>query len=292
MKSRLFVFVFIVAVSMPAAAFGQFYEGARPAALGDAYSSIATGNEALYFNPAGMSLYINRYNLDVGWAYNPTSGLNQFNASIVDSSTTAPLGVGVAFSYFFGHTVPEPQQDSRGYRIDLGISYPMGTKKALVGLDMKYANMDINSNRVNLNSFTFDTGMLFAPSPYVRMSVVGRNLINTGSRTLPYQSVVGISAGKEPTFWISADVTTNYFKPTWDDIFFQYAAGAEFFLGKVVALRAGYLYDGANYHQQFVSAGLGIVTEKVGFSMTYKQNVVTTDDRYMYLVLNIYLGTQ
>ena len=279
-----FVAILISLGAGPASAW--FYEGARPAGMGDAYSAVATGNEAIYYNPAGMSSQVNRYNLDVGWEYNPTSGQNVWNASILDGSTNPPLGAGVAFSYFLGNTV-HPRQWQRGYRIDLALSYPAGTKKVLWGIDIKYVNEDIGNVYSAINVATFDTGLLYVISKYFRMSSVGRNLTGTGRKELPYQTVVGMSAGKDNSFSFDFDFTVSYLHL--DDIDFTYNAGTEVFLGKYVGVRAGYLYEGVNY-QQYASVGLNFVVENFGADFALKQSTTHGSDRSIFIVLKFFLS--
>ncbi|MFA6032936.1 MAG: hypothetical protein WC889_08570 [Myxococcota bacterium] len=276
--------ILIALAAAPASAW--FYEGARPAGMGSAYSAIATGNEAIYYNPAGMSSQVNRYNLDVGYEYNPTSGQNVWNASILDGSTNPPLGAGVAFTYFLGNTV-HPRKWQRGYRIDLALSYPLGTKKVLWGIDIKYVNEDIGSKESAINAVTFDTGLLYVISKNFRMSSVGRNLTGTGRQELPYQSIVGMSAGKDGSFSFNFDFTVSYVHL--DDIDFTYNGGLEVFLGKSVGLRTGYLYEGINY-QQYASAGLNFVVENFGMDIAFKQSTTHGSDHSLFLVLKFFLS--
>jgi len=284
--SRIIPISVLLLISLEARANAQFYEGARPAALGDAYRAVASGNEAIYFNPAGMSLLSNRYNFDVGYAYNPTSGLNVFNASIVDGYTNPPLGAGVAFTYFLGNTMPRPGEETKGFRIDLALSYPISSK-VLWGADIKYVNMDINGKYSAINVATGDVGFLFIFSKNFRGAITGSNLVPVSRPEFPYQTSVAVAAGNEKSFVFSTDVTTSFF--SWSDIKMQVSAAPEIFLGEYIALRAGYLWD-QNLSSQYFSCGLGIISPHVGIDASYRQNLSYTDDRSIYMVIRIFAG--
>jgi hypothetical protein len=287
-KHLLFVFTLLpAAVVIQAPAEAQIYEGARPVSLGTAYSAVASGNEAIYWNPAGMSLYQNRYNIDIGYEYNPTGGGNWFNASIVDCATNPPFGFGLAFTYDWQNTVPNPRTWYKGYRIDIALSYPIAKQKVIWGMNVRWLDYDVNSRNSSIYAVTGDTGILYIINKYVRGSIVGRNLVPIGRPEFPYQSVVGVSAGDETKFNFDADITVSYL--TLSDIWVRTAAGLEGFVGQHVGLRAGYYWD-QKEASHYVSGGLGFVSTKFGFDLAYKQNLTNLDDRFLYVVIRIFAG--
>jgi hypothetical protein len=287
MRRILFIAAAIAAFMGAGTAQAQKYEGARPAALGGAYSAVASGNEAIFYNPAGMSLYPNRYNIDVGYAYNPFSGGNWFNASIMDVSTNSPMGFGISFFYNWDRTVPEPRTWYKGYRLDLAISYP-AHKLVLWGVNIKWMQYKVNSRDDAIISATGDMGLLILAHKWVRVATVGRNLVPIARKEFPYEAVAGMAAGSESKFMFNTEFTTAIYNL--DDITFRVNAGMEAFLGEYVSLRAGYYWDQKADNSHYVGMGVGFVSPKLGFDVAYKQNCVYTDDRFILAVIRIFAG--
>src|SRR5690554_7620357 len=62
----------------------EFTRGARPAGMGQAYTGVAEGTSALYFNPGGVASRM-MYQAEGLYEYTPTGSI--LNASIIDSKT-------------------------------------------------------------------------------------------------------------------------------------------------------------------------------------------------------------
>ena len=287
-RSRaLFAALVLLAALAPAAAHAQTFEGPRPMALGGAYRAVASGNEAIYYNPAGLSLYQQRYNVDVGWTCNPEGWLNVFNGSIIDSVTNPPLGAGLGFTYYLGDTAVAPKHELQGYRLDLAFSYPMA-RMLLWGIDGKFVNLDIDNRGGAIYAMTADMGLIWIVSKFVRAAVVGHNLVPISRPELPAQSAVGVSMGREQGFQLSVDAVINYLAK--DNVKGTYHAGLEFMAGDILALRVGYAFDQVLNDTQFVTTGIGLVAPRVGLEFGFKQNLTITDDRYFSLALRIFGG--
>src|SRR5438128_3674658 len=68
----------------------------RATAMGGAHSAIATSNDALTVNPAGLS-QIRRYHLEVDGVTDPRFPAQGLMISIVDTASS-PVGTGLLFS--------------------------------------------------------------------------------------------------------------------------------------------------------------------------------------------------
>lgn len=277
----------VLAALAPAAAHAQTFEGPRPMALGGAYRATASGNEAIYYNPAGLSLYQQRYNMDMGWTCNPEGWLNVFNGSIVDSVSSPPLGAGLGFTYYLGNTVTPEKTELKGYRLDLAFSYPL-SRQILWGVDGKFVNLDINKRSEAIYAVTADMGVIWLVSKFVRAAAVGHNLVPISRPELPVQSAVGMSFGRDTGFQAAVDAVVNYLSK--DNIVATYHAGLEFMAGDILALRVGYTFDQVMNDNQFITTGIGIVAPRMGIDFGFKQNMTVTDDRYFSLVLRIFAG--
>lgn len=273
-------------------AHAQTYQGARPLSLGEAYRSLASGNEATYYNPAGISLFMQRYNMDLGWSFNPDGGLHYFNGSILDTVTSPPLGAVFGFTYFLGdQTLPRgdktpDRRELQGYRLDLGISYPFA-RQLLWGFDVKFLNLDIDTRESAIYAVTGDMGFIWIMSKYVRAALVGHNLVPIGRDDVPPQSAASVTFGRESNFVGTTDVVVNFISK--DEVKVQASAGLEFMAGEILGLRAGYTYDQIP-DAHFVSGGVGLIAPRVGLDFGYRQNLTYTDDRWFALVLRIFAG--
>ena len=75
-----------VAVTLSAQAAAQDFVGARALSLAEAYRATATGNDAIYFNPAGL-VVIPRYSPEFHYQLNLVDDRHQIDARVVDSKT-------------------------------------------------------------------------------------------------------------------------------------------------------------------------------------------------------------
>src|SRR4051812_27042395 len=70
--------------------------GMRALGMGDAFRAVATTNEAIFFNLAGMA-QAKKYELDASYSLGPATDLSRFDASVVDSQTSR-FATGLSYS--------------------------------------------------------------------------------------------------------------------------------------------------------------------------------------------------
>src|SRR3954469_20044087 len=70
--------------------------GTRPQGMGDAFRAIASTNEAIFFNLAGMA-QARKYERDASYPRDPGTHLTRFQASVVDAQTSR-FATGVAYT--------------------------------------------------------------------------------------------------------------------------------------------------------------------------------------------------
>ena len=250
---------------------GQEIEGSKPFAMSDAFSAAANTNDALFVNAAGMSLFPNRYNLDLSHRFVRSDGFNVTSISILDS-TNPPLGAGLAFSYMWGK---DYGIDKQGYRLDLGFSYPF-MSKLLWGFDVKYVRLDINDRENAINAATADTGFLILITKWARASVFGQNLIYIGRDELPMKAGAGVMIGSESSFYVAEDTVMAFYRNSEKKI--VQSVGANLFLAEMLSITAGYKYDQTAYSNHYLSAGLGLFSRAAGFEAAYRQSITQKND--------------
>lgn len=202
---------------------GQF-ETARSVGMGGAQRAIADGIDAIYLNPAGMSV---RPHYLIGGTFNWSQEPKEYvgSAAIVDSATTA---VAVGLSYGFDRRAADAAGVMDTHRFHIASSYSFGGIVS-IGVVFKYLTFKrehparmaqseqdlLNGTGVNrvdsagkpfgsqlagypanyavgytnvlrgLNEYTFDVGMLVTPIPQVSLAVVGYNLLPNCTRDTP-----------------------------------------------------------------------------------------------------------
>ncbi len=265
------IIIILLCLSLLSSLYAQEIEGSKPFSMSGAFSAAAGTNDALFLNAAGMSLYPNRYNIDLFHTYKNRDGFNISTLSILDS-TTFPLGAGFAFSYMWGD---ENNAEKQGYRIDLGFSYPFAAR-LLWGFDVKYVRLDINDRENAINAATADTGFIFVAAKWARVSVYGQNLVYIGRDELPVKSGAGAMVGNESSFYATEDTVFTFLRN--GDKKITQSVGANLFLGEIFSLSAGYKYDQTGLSNHYISAGTGLFSKAAGIEAAYRQSLEKKDD--------------
>ena len=257
----------------------QEIETPRITATNGATRALSTSTEALFDNPANMS--VSRvYHLSALAQIWPESGRQSYGAAAVDSvGSSSRLGGGVGATY---NTQDTDGINRRWTDIRFAMSYPF-SDKFYMGVAGRYLMLSQNgegplgvslpSNGLSgekiVRSITFDAGATFRPTDGLSLSIVGANLNNPGNGFQPMSLAGGIGFGKD-LFSLEADLAADF--TTWDRTTTRAMAGGEVLLGDHFPLRAGYRYDdGAKSHS--VSGGLGYIDTTFGAEIAVRRVV-------------------
>lgn len=257
----------------------EFTKGARPAGMGQAYTGVAEGTSAMYFNPGGVASKM-MYQAEGLYEYTPTGSV--LNASIIDSKTNPDVAAGIAYSYHFGNG---DHSGLSGHDVRLAIALPALPERISIGVAGRYMNVkqDIpDEGSVELlNGFTLDAGALFRVSEMVQLGVAGKNLLDicnkaaTCSTIAPTTVAGGLSIGDNKSFVVAldggADLTSD---PDSVHPFFQ--GGVEYFAGGVVPLRVGYQRLQVD-ERNMLTAGLGLRLKTAGIDAGFRMDLSDTD---------------
>lgn len=257
----------------------EFTRGARPAGMGQAYTGVAEGTSALYFNPGGVASRM-MYQAEGLYEYTPTGSI--LNASIIDSKTNPDVAAGVAYSYHFGRG---DHSGLSGHDVRLAVAIPALPERISIGVGGRY--MIVKSELPDgetvelINGFTLDAGALFRASDLIQIGVAGRNLLNLCekdalcSRVAPTTVAAGLSIADNQSFIVAidggADLTSD---PDSVHPFFQ--GGVEYFAGGVVPLRLGYQRLQVDERNMF-TAGLGLRLKSAGIDTGFRMDLSDTD---------------
>ncbi len=243
----------------------QEIETPRITATNGAVRALSSSTEALFDNPANMSV-ARVYHLTALAQIWPESGRQSYGAAAVDSvGSSSRLAGGVGATY---NTQDTDGIDRRWTDIRFALSYPF-SDKFYMGVAGRYlmlsqngegplgaslASSGLAGDKI-VRSVSFDAGATFKPTDGLSLSIVGTNLNNPGNGFQPTGVAGGIGFGKD-LFSLEADVAGDF--TTYDKTTVRAMAGGEVLLGDHFPLRAGYRYDdGAKSHS--LSGGLGYV---------------------------------
>lgn len=253
--------------------------GTRSLATGNAFRAVGTSNDTIFFNPAGVVI-ARRYEIDGHYGFSPGDRLQLWHASIVDSRT-ANVGVGIGYSHISGSGVPG---DSSGSVVNLALGLPLSSRVAF-GLGLKYLGF---SRPEDTNSVTADAGLLVRPLPLLSLGVVGYNLIDVASRQAPMRVGGGVSLGHDATFRLSVDAVFALEES--DPFGNTYHVGGEVFFDDVLPIRIG-AERREGEDRNFVTAGLGLVSEVAALDLSFAQGVGSgrSDERIFAFALKLFL---
>ena len=268
----------LVVIAIPASA-EIFFPGARPLAMGGANVSVATDNNAIAINPAGLN-QISRYCIDLNYERREVllSDIGNrdkkdikdlWNLSIVDSKTLERLGAGLSVtSEGFPNNMFKKNQD---YRIALGLGSDL-FEIVRFGAAGKYMRFEKGKD-----SWNMDAGIMITATPWFHFGAAGYNLITPMDRPDAMRELTfGASLGILEYATVAFDTVYNWeadVKKRWN-----FHAGAEGVIAKVVALRGGYFFDEMHNGAGYYSAGVAYTSPQGGISYTFRGHVQQAKD--------------
>ena len=308
-----------------AGARAQDFVGARALALGEAYRAIATGNDAIYFNPAGLPL-LKRYALEGHYLMNLADENHQGDVSIVDSKTN-PLAVGLAYT-FQGNELT--RRRTLEHTATLAIAYPIFERYLNVGAGFKYKNVTDAIAGNYLNALTADLGILSEIPGGISFAAVGYNIVpirSVDSAHVPVSAgfagawdlgpLSTIFFGGDPSFGVVQTAAGIPKTPTYGDmrgpldgltLSFDWlvnfetlygaksrvSGGVEYLVADLVPLRAGYVYDELTAETDKrqahrVSIGAGVIVPYFGLDVSYQLGVLSFEKGIFALALKGFL---
>jgi hypothetical protein len=293
----------------------QDYVGTRARSLGGAYRAIATGNDAIYFNPAGLP-QLPRYSPEVHYLSDFSLGQQEVNISVVDSkSPLIAAGVGYAFA---GWDL-QNEAISRSHTATLGLGLPVVPGIVNVGAGLKYVNLlDALGAGDVLNILSADLGVLAMIPGGVQLAAVGYNLVPVKTDSMPLSVGLGFAWNLGPfssLFTGQGTTVGSYLKPGGivqplspmsgplrdltlsTDYHYRLdnteqgllSVGAEYLLMAFAPLRVGYENDWQT-RKQHLSAGVGFIFPTFAMDIAFRQNLDWKSERQLSFAFKFFLN--
>ena len=249
----------------------------RSAGMGGAHSAIATGNDALLVNPAGLS-QSKRYHFEVDGGFDSRSNARVYSVSLVDSASIA-AGSGLLFQNWSSGS--EPDGRATGWLGGIGYSYFTGN--FFFGGTTKY--LHFNGSYGEIRSFMQDVGMLVRLGDF-SVSAVIQNLSTSTVPLFPVNSTIGIAWGSDLDWHLAFDYKTDLSDT--DHLKHRLNSGLEILLDRSWVIRGGYSWDITSSLGAW-SVGTSIVTDKLGVHVAWRRRLQGPLDQFFEVGLTVYL---
>lgn len=239
----------------------------RSAGMGDASRGLASSDEALWVNPAGMAT-TPRFNLSASGAFEVPKdyGLQLYSLGAIDSvlnaDTSFPLGGGVSYSYYSSGYGDER---SRGSVVVAGLSLPLVNEAFTIGVTGKWLKLD---GARATNAVTMDVGLMVRPVELLSIGAVGYNLIDVHSPEARRSWGFGLALGTDSTFHIAGDARLEQ-DPVEDKWKVSWYAGGEVMLGGMFMPRVGYTWDALRDTHK-VGGGISVFVSGMAIEAAYQ----------------------
>ncbi len=273
----------LLGYGLPAAA-TQDIMGSRSLAMGGSLRATPSGNNAVLLNPAGMSLTA-AYQIGAFYQYRGADEAGHLNVSVVDSITSR-LAAGLFYSFMHAsprRTVPTGgghifalDESIDGHNAGLSLSYPIGNV-FYFGLTSRYVSHAIEQPEGTPEAFleetvtgvTMDVGGILRLSSF-NIAVVGYNLVPLEGDRFPQLLGLGASYTFGTSFLAEFDTVLDFTSA--EEVKPSYHFGAELFMAKAYALRAGMMHDTLR-EATYVTGGFGLVSKAVAVDFGLRQMV-------------------
>jgi len=243
------------------ASFLKIGVGARAAAMGEAFTAVASDGTSLYWNPAGLAQLKRK---EISATYNSWfEEITQGYLSLTFPTSRGTMGFGanyVDMGKLEGRDVEgNPTGDFTASDTYIFIGYARKLKKSSWGLTLGWLQDIIKDDKKD--TFLANIGLLYPATDRFTLGVVVQNIgTKLGNDPLPSTFKVG-AASKLKTLTLAVDVA----KPQDNEIY--YCLGAEWWLRNALALRIGYKTN--QDIGEGVTAGIGLKMGKTSIDYAY-----------------------
>ena len=248
----------------------QTYEGPRLLGFADARRALASANDSIYVNPAGMAM-ARLYSLELGYFDDLLGSDRRFNASVVDSQA-GPVAGGLAYTYSNRRPDDAASREQRlqGHRAELSLASRI-SESAAIGATIRYLSFDTTDGNQTIagagfSGLQFDVGIQWRLSEGLSLGLVGYNLTHSERPEMPISWGAGIG-WQGGVLSLEADVR---YDAQVGEPRYSFAAGAVLF--EMLLLRGGGMFDYAS-KTWAISAGAGVSADRIMLDIGFRQRL-------------------
>jgi hypothetical protein len=253
--------------------------GPRETSVGESMRADSRGGLSVTLNPAGLGLS-REVVFEGGYGYRKGDGASAISVSACDSTVPVP---GCFYYHYFSAepTVGNMSMNRRAHEGGLVMARQL-SPRVLLGSTTKYYDYDTDLMGEDSNSgFSWDVGAIVQATQMVNIALVGYNVVGTNSEQYPRAVAAGASARPFQSFSLSFDAAWNLDVDEGESTG-RYGGGAEYFITSGnqqtgYPLRGGAVYD-AQLESTFLTGGLGVMTQKLGFDVGVRKQIEGGDE--------------
>lgn len=248
----------------------------RSTAMAGAHAAVATSNDALLVNPAGLAQR-RRYHAEIDGILDPQFPATGVVASVADSTSLA-IASGLLFARFGAG-----REAGRGAGYEIGAAYAYNVGGVFLGGLTKYLHFDGPAGESH--RFAQDVGLLVSRGAFA-WALVGQNLSTSNIPLFPPLATAAIAFGSDADYHLAIDYRADFSDSK--NIKHRLAGGYELLFEQVAALRTGFAYD-LTRHLGWFSVGVGLLSEKGGLQLAYQRRVIGGFDHQFEAGITLYL---
>lgn len=252
--------------------------GPRAVALGDSGRADAKGSSATVLNPAGLALD-RRLVFSGSFGYRDTDGASIGAVSACDS--TVPVPGCFYYKYLKADSGIDGMDTGRRlHEFGSSLSRILSPQIAF-GLTARYFdyNSDLTGDE-DTSGYATDAGLIFTPTPSLRVAAVGHNLL--GSDSIAYPRGLGSGITFTPAEQLSISVDGLWNLELEDTKTGRFGGGIEYlFTGQnalsAYPIRIGGVFDRAS-DNGYLNAGFGFASAKIGIDIGGRKQISGSGD--------------
>ena len=249
----------------------------RSAAMAGAQAAVATSNDAIFVNPAGLAQG-RRYQVEVDGVLDPQFPATGVVATVVDS-TSAAVASGLAFARFgAGHL------GGRGSGFLLGAAYAYNLGGLYFGGVTKYLHFDGPAGQSH--TVAEDFGVLMNSGGFSYAATAQNVSLGGVIPLFPPTATAAIAFGNDADYHLALDYKVDLTDTS--HLKHKLSAGYELLLQQFIAPRIGFARD-FTQRISYVAAGIGFLTEKGSFQFAYHRRISGGFEHYYEVGITLFL---
>lgn len=251
-------------------------------AMGSGARAGATGTSALAYNTSNMAAvpayHVEAFSQIVPGQKSQDGSYWTIGSSVVDSTTSKKIAMGTSFrGVFSGRNRLYSGWD---WRSGIGIQ---AIPQLGLGIGFRWAKLqadrvDGQRQGPSFDGVTLDASVTIAPVPFLRISGLGYNLIQTHSALAPQMAGASVSLTPVESFSLGGDILFDF--TTFSSTKLIAGGGVSYVAGEMIPLRIGYRRDSGRDLNQ-ITAGVGYTKGKVGIEAALRQGVGSRKETYL-----------
>lgn len=251
----------------------------RATAMGGAHAAIATGNDALTVNPAGMAQG-HKYHFELDGVYDASFPAQAVMASLVDTIST-PVASGLLFSRWASG---QPDGRGEGWLLGFGYASPVG-QNVFFGGTTKYLRFHTPDGLVA--KWAQDVGILSRKGSFAWAAVIQNLSLEKQLPLFPVTATAAVAWGTDADWHLAFDYKADL--SDLSNVKHRTSFGGEILFDQSFALRGGGTWDPGSDKKFWLSAGAAVLTELGAVQFVWRKQLRGGEDQFFEAGIIVFL---